>query len=321
MQKVWFRNSVDSLRGNRVFYRASVDFATIETSRRLEAAGTIDPSNLREVQAVTVMDEVETLARPQYNLRQLLRVVPISGLSARIRLPTGYTGQEKVGPLEEAELTKKAFSWVPLNLWKNVVHVLASAEDQIIADSAQNLLDTEEAAKELARMENKQISEELEGNITEKVSTATYSDWGAYSNGVSTTNPFIAIRAKLDYIRRKGRVPNIIAMHSTLYSKFVLNTYVGQAVHYGMATMGDNGGVFTLPGYPGIRVIVDDQLTETPTGSVGPIVGCTRGAVLGVGPTLSVEYNGGASFYDAFAIAPFIEPKLVIDDCYDMICT
>ena len=121
MQKVWFRNSVDSLRGNRVFYRASVDFATIETSRRLEAAGTIDPSNLREVQAVTVMDEVETLARPQYNLRQLLRVVPISGLSARIRLPTGYTGQEKVGPLEEAELTKKAFSWVPLNLWKNVL--------------------------------------------------------------------------------------------------------------------------------------------------------------------------------------------------------
>ncbi len=321
MKQVYFRNATAGLRGQKLFFKANASLDSIETCRRLEAAGVVDPSNLRDVQAVTVMDEVEALARPQYNLRQLLRIVPLSGLSAKIRVPTGYTGKEKVGPMEEAELTRKAYTWVSLNLWKNVVHVAASAEDQIIADNAQNLLDTGEAAAELARMENKQIAEVLEANITEKVSSATYSDWGAYTSGVSTTNPFIAIRAKLDYIRGKGKVPNVIAMHSTLYSKFVLNTYVGQAVNYGMATMGNNGGIFTLPGYPNIQVVVDDQLTETPTSTKGPIVGSNRGAVLGVGPTLSIEYDGGPAFFDAFAIAPFIEPKLVLNDCYDMICT
>jgi hypothetical protein len=170
-------------------------------------------------------------------------------------------------------------------------------------------------------MENKQIAEILEANITEKVAGTVYSDWGAYTSGISDTNPFTAIRASMDYIRGQGYSPDTIAMHPTLYSKFILNTYVGQAVYYGMASMGNNGGAFTLPGYPTVKIIVDNALTESPTGSIGPIVGSTRGAVLGTGPTLAAQYRKDTAFYDAYIIAQFMEPKVVIDSCWDMICT
>lgn len=304
-----------------IYHRAYKASGNPEQMRRFEAAGIVTPVDISEVQAVTVLGEVMGLARPQYNMRQLCRVIPMDNLTMRIDVATGLTGQEKVAPLEEAEITKEALTPVNFDLWKNVVHVAAADEAQMKAAHPQNLLDTVEAAAELARMENKQIAEVLEANITEKVSGTVYSDWGAYTSGVSNTNPFLAIRASMDYIRGKGRVPNVFAMHSTLFSKFILNTYVGQAVNYGMATMGANGGLFTLPGYPAVRVIVDDHLTETPTGSVGPLVGSTRGAVLGVGPVYATQYRNDVADYDAYKIRQFLEPKVVIDDAWDIICT
>jgi hypothetical protein len=76
-----------------------------------------------------------------------------------------------------------------------------------------------------------------------------------------------------------------MAMHPGLWGKFVTNIYVRDLVHAGIARVGADGGVFTLPGYLSIKVITDYGLTATPTGSFGPLVGDSSapGVVLGLG--------------------------------------
>ena len=126
-------------------------------------------------------------------------------------------------------------------------------------------LHVSDAARDLARMENKQVAEEAEANITEKVAGSAYSDWGAVTTGVSDTNPFDAIGASIDYIRSQGYPADFVAMDPTLWRKFILNTWVRDIVHAGLGTVGSTGGEFTLPGYPRMSFFVDPALTDTPT--------------------------------------------------------
>jgi len=58
----------------------------------------------------------------------------------------------------------------------------------------------------------------------------------------SDTNPFEAIRASIEYIKDKGYRPDFMAMHPTLWGKFVTNTYVRDLVHAGIAKIGAGGG-------------------------------------------------------------------------------
>jgi hypothetical protein len=53
-----------------------------------------------------------------------------------------------------------------------------------------------------------------------------------------------------------------MALHQTIYSKFIRNTHVRELVHAGIASLGPNGGAFTLPGYPTVNVVTDFALTE-----------------------------------------------------------
>ncbi len=85
---------------------------------------------------------------------------------------------------------------------------------------------------------------------------------------------------------------------------------------------GKNGGNFTLPGYPTIRPITDYALTETPTGTVGPIIGSTTapGAVLGTGPTMAAQYRNELAGYDDYIIRQWLQPKIVLDAAVSKIC-
>jgi hypothetical protein len=87
--------------------------------------------------------------------------------------------------------------------------------------------------------------------------------------------------------------------------------------------IGDRGSSFTLPGFPLVQCIIDYALTETPTGTVGPIIGSTDGPglVLGQGPTMAAKYRDEAKGYDAYIIRQWLEPKVVLDKVLDMICT
>jgi len=172
-------------------------------------------------------------------------------------------------------------------------------------------------------MENKQIVEIVEA-CTEKVSGTAYSDWGAMTTPPnSDTNPWLAIRASIEYIEGKGYEPDFMAMHPGIWGKFVTNTYVRDLVHSGIATVGAAGGEFTLPGYPTIKTFTDYALTATPTASKGPLIGDSRAPamVLGEGPTEAAKYRDEKAGYDAYIIRQYLEPKLVLDDAIDKICT
>ena len=53
----------------------------------------------------------------------------------------------------------------------------------------------------------------------------------------------------------------------------------------GIASLGPNGGAFSLPGYSTVKVVADFALTETPDGTHGPIIGSSvaPGLVFGEG--------------------------------------
>ena len=305
-------------------YRSALDgkYYKQPKSGVFEAAGVVMPSDIADIEAVTILDEVLGLARVQYKLRPLCRPVRMDKLTARVDIATSLTGQEKVPPMVEAEIAAEAYTSADFDLWKNVVHVVIS--DEAGKKAAHDILGlhVSDAARDLARMENKQVAEELE-TATEKVSGTVYSDWGAATSGVSDTNPMLAIQASIAYIAGKGYPPDFMAMHPTIWSKFITNTWIGELVHQGILRLAPTGGNFTLPGWPTIEILVDWSLTETPTSTKGPIVGSrpAPAMILGDGPTEAAKYRDEKAGYDAYIIRQWLEPMLVLDDAIDMICT
>ena len=308
---------------SRVYYSAVDRRYYRQPQSRVYEAQMITPGDIAAIEAVVVLDEVLGLARPQYVLRDICRPIRMDELVATVDIATKLTGQEKVKPFVEAEISAEAYTPVDFNLWKNVVHVAMADESVKKARHDIMGLHATDAAKELPRMENKQIAEEAEANITEKVSGSAYSDWGAVTSGVSDTNPFDAIGASIDYIRGQGYPADFVAMHPTLWRKFILNTWVRDIVHAGLGMVGSTGGEFTLPGYPRMAFFVDPALTETPTATVGAIVGSRSapGMVLGQGPIEAAKIRNELAGYDAYIIRQYLQPQVVLDAALDMICT
>ena len=151
-------------------------------------AGIVTPTDVADVEAVVILDEVMGRARPNYNLRSLCRVIPMDQLVCTIDLATGFTVQRKVPPLVEAEISKDAYSTITFNLWKNVGHVVVSDEAGMKARHPILGESIDECARDLPRAENLDIKDASD-TITEKVSSAAYSDWGAKTSAVSNTDP------------------------------------------------------------------------------------------------------------------------------------
>jgi hypothetical protein len=305
------------------FYKAAGDLNSIESSCRFEAAGIVMPSDVSSVQAVTILNEVLGLARPQYTLRGICRPIPMDNLTMRVDIATSLAGQRKVKPLEEAKISAEAYSAVNFDLWKNVVHVAMPDETQMKSAHPLLQMHVSDAARDLARMGNLDIAEEVEGKVTEKVSSVPYVDWGAVSSGLSVTNPLTAITASINYIQGKGYPVDFMAMHPTVYGKFLQNTFISKMQYSGLANLGTDGGTFRMPGYPTIKIFTDFALTETPTSSVGPIVGSSAapGIALGQGPTMAASYRNELAGYDGYIIREWSQPKVVLDDALDIICT
>lgn len=299
--------------GNK-FYRQTM-------SGSFEAAGIVTPGDIAEIEAVTILDEVLGLARPKYTLRALCRSIRMDKLTARIDVATALAGIEKVPALVEAEIVSQAYAPVPFDLWKNVVHVVVS--DEAGKKAAHDILGmhVSDAARDLARMENKQIVEIAEA-CTEKVATVTYDDWGHLTTGVSTYNPMTPILASMEYIEGKGYEPDFMALHPNLWGKFIQNTHVRDLIHAGVASIGVAGGQFSLPGWPTVKVYTDYALTKAPTESIGPLVGSSKAPalVLGEGPTEAEKYRDPKAGYDAYIIRQYLEPQLVLQDAIDKIC-
>lgn len=259
----------------------------------------VDVSDISSIEAQVILDEVLGLARPQYRLRQVCREIRMDHLTMRVDIATALTGQEKVPELVEAEISAQSYSTVDFDLWKNVVHVVLS--DEAVKKAAHDVLrlHVQDAAKELARMENSQIATELE-----TATGVSGNDWGNSSN-----NPFDDITGVITTIEGNGYEPDFMALDPYAWSKFITNPNVRDLVHAGIAQVGAAGGQFTLPGYPTIKVVVDNALTNTIA-----IIGDSKApaCVLGVGPTEAAQYRNEKAGYTAYIIRQWLQPELVI---------
>jgi len=269
----------------------------------------IQPGDIADIEAVTILDEVLGLARPQYKLRQICRLIRMDSLTANVDVATKLTGQEKVPPLVEAEIAAEAYTRVSFDLWKNVAHVALS--DEAVKKAAHDILGlhVSDAAKELARMENKQAAEEMPSATDQAAGGA----WDAMTTPpTSDNNPFEDILTALDTLDGNGYPANWAAMNPKVWKAFITNSYVKDLVHAGIARLGALGGDFSLPGYPNVRVLVDHAVT--PSTSCYILSAEAPALVLGEGPTEAARYRDEKAGYYAYIIRQWLQPKLVLGD-------
>jgi len=279
-----------------------------QPSSRVFEAQIIQPGDISAIEAVTVLDEVLGLARPQYRLRQVCRLVRMDNLRARVPIVTKLTGQEKVPPLVEAEISAEAYSDVDFDLWKNVVHVALS--DEAVKQAAQDILalHVADAARDLARMENKQIAVELPSATDQAAGGA----WDAMTGGVSDNDPFDDLLTAFTALEGNGYPASWAAMHPKVWNAFITNTFVRDLVRAGIATITAVGGQFTVPGYPTVKVCVDHA--ATPDTSCYVLSSEAPALVLGEGPTEAARYRDEKAGYDAYIIRQWLQPQLVLSD-------
>jgi hypothetical protein len=264
-------------------------------SREFEAQ-MITPSDISAIEAVTILDEVLGLARPQYVLRGVCRPVRMDALTARVDIATALAGKEKVPPLVEAEIVAEAYTDVDFDLWKNVVHVAMADEARKKAAHDILGLHTSDAARDLARMENKQVDEALDG-ATDVAGT----DWGT-----STNNPYADIVGVMTTIEGAGYPMDSIVAHPLVWADFFGNPFVKGQLQ-GQVMPG--GRVFSVPGLPGVTGYSDFSCLNT----VAFVLSRAAPALaLGEGPTEAARYRDEKAGYDAYIIRQWLEPKLVL---------
>jgi len=252
--------------------------------------------DITAIAAKVVMDEVLGLARPNYVLRNICRLVPMAKLGGEYPIATKLVADEKVKPLVEAQLTKMEFTTVPFALWKNVVHVALSDEEQMMASVNLMAQHVQDAGGALAASENSQIK-----TIAETATAIAGADWGNDAN-----NPYDDIGAAQDVIEGAGYPADMIAAHPRAWGDFFSNDHVKGAAQ-GVKMPEDTS--FPVPGLPRVSGFSDFALTNTIAivlSSRGP------GMVLGLGPTTAAKYRNEGAGYDAYIIRQWLEPKKVL---------
>jgi len=256
----------------------------------------IGPGDISAIEAVTILDEVLGLARPQYVLRNVCRPVRMDSLTARVDIATALAGKEKVPPLVEAEIVAEAYTDVDFDLWKNVVHVAISDEARKKAAHDILGLHVSDAARDLARMENKQIDEALDG-----ATDVAGADWGD-----TTKNPYNDIVAVMTTIEGAGYPVDAIVAHPLVWGDFFGNPFVKGQLQ-GQVMPG--GRVFSVPGLPGVTGYSDFSCLNT----IAFVLSRAAPAlVLGEGPTEAARYRDEKAGYDAYIIRQWLQPKLVL---------
>jgi len=158
-------------------------------------------------------------------------------------------------------------------------------------------LHVSDAARDLARMESKQIDEVMDG-----ATDVAGSDWGG------TNNPYDDINPVISTIAGNGYPVDAIVAHPLVWGDFFSNddvkgTLVGQKM--------PDGRIFPVPGLPGATGYSDHACLNT---SAFVLSTKAPALVLGEGPTEEARYRDEKAGYDAYIIRQWLEPKLVLSD-------
>ena len=85
---------------------------------------------------------------------------------------------------------------------------------------------------------------------------------------------------------------------------FITNNYVRDLVEAGFLSLGAEGGLFSVPGYPSVRVVVDYGVT--PNTSCFVLNSGAPALVLGEGLTEAARYRDEKTGYDAYIIRQWL---------------
>jgi len=256
-------------------------------------AGIIVKDNVTDaMKAQVFVQEMLGLVRGQYNLRKLCRVFDLGNeIIAHIPIGTTLAGTEKVPENVEAGINAASFTDLDFECWKNVVHLAISTEAELKSRFNIMSIQVQDGAKDLARMENKQIAEIFPALI----------DVSA-GNWTSTTNPLDDIMPTVATLELDGFSPDVICMRTDVYGYFLSNEWIVGAYPIGATVV--PGGIMKL----GDLEIMRDSALAAAT--------CVLGdrkapfAALADGPTVVSQYDGGAKFNKGYAVAQFMQPLL-----------
>lgn len=282
-----------------VFYNPiTKQILKLDTMGNFRGGQLVLPTDVSGIRAQVILEEVLGYARPRYTLRNICRIVSATQLKFRVDKATVITAHEKVPPLEEPEIKASLFTPIEFSLWKNAVLIVISDEARMTAAHDIMALQVQDAGKALAASENGQIK-----TIAEAAEeTSGGADWGT-----STNNPYDNIGAAMDDI--SPFPTDFMAAHPRVWLDFFSNNYVkGQALGV-QAPQQLMGGVFTIPGLPGVTGISDIALTSTIA-----LVGSTQapGMMFGDGPVESARFRNELAGYDAFIVRHWMQPQVVI---------
>lgn len=257
----------------------------------------IQSENISELEREVIVEQILGLAKKDYNLRQLCRVIPMKELHAKIRFATSLTGTEKVGEGVEAPLKNQSYSTLTFDLWKNVVHFAITKEAEFNANENIWQMHATDAARELAKMENDQIATEMHTAVA-----IAGNDWGNDDN--DPTDDIMAAMVAIENTD-KGFTADTLVVHPLVHADLVSNDNIYNKLERG--TLVKEGEMSSILG---LKILKDRALNSTEA-----IVMDTKAPalVLGEGPDESEEYSGQATFTNGIAIAKWLEPKIVQD--------
>jgi hypothetical protein len=248
------------------------------------------------MKAELIVEEVLGLAHPKYNLRPFARVIDTgTKRSGKWPVSTKLAGHEKVPPLVEAPLSAQAYQDIDFELWKNVVHVAISREAEMESKVDIMRMNTKDAARDLARMENKQIAEVITG-----FTDVPGGDWTGTDSPLDDIMPLVAV------IQDLGYDPNALIMQSQVYAYFLANENIKEVYERGAVVA--RGGIQMLGN---LKIAAESSLVAETA-----FLADTEAPAIALfdGPSIVEQYTMQAKFARGYAIAKFLQPYKVLDD-------
>lgn len=249
-----------------------------------------------EMKAKVILDRLRTELRDVYDLRELARVIDTGDNIhiSRQLVTKNVKADEKVPELEEAAISAEQYAHIDETLYKNVAHIVLSAEAQ--ASAERNIWNdhVQGCADALAEAENGQLSTQID---TSSVAT-TFTEAGAWSD--DTNDPYEDLINGATQIRKTKLDPNVALMDPDAYADLLGNENIVDRLERGAV------GEDEVASLAGLTIRTSNTLADS---DVCYIMDTAAPAVyLADGPRMAETYSKEASFADGYTIGDFIYP-------------
>ncbi len=271
-------------------------------------AGVTDTSITSTISALTVLDELLGVKFRNYRLNEAFRIVNSPTLELRADVATKFSGQARVLPLQDPNLQNLTYTrttWDLAKTGKNVSHIAVADESMKQAAHDVFRMNIENAARELAVMENTQLE------VLNAAATAVAgSDWGTYNttHGESDNSPIPDLEGSMTTIWDNGFEPNKLIMHPKVWGEFIGNSRVRDTqIVESLKTSGDIASI-KIVGFPTLDIIIDATRLNTSVVLASKENWC----LLVRGPTEVAQYRNEIIGLDGYITRQWTEAKQLI---------